>query len=174
VLVIGTHRAATPGGHVLGSRSVQIASITPATLVVVPAEFQGAGPVVVGVSLREPGGPAVVRGAHEAARAGSPLVIVTAPGDTGSRPDLAELARTRLAEAERLARGAEPGIDVSTDLSAEEPSRALLNPEYEASLIVLGPSRTYGMGVSPIGTVTQSVLLNTRCPVLVSRFTEGI
>jgi nucleotide-binding universal stress UspA family protein len=175
VLVIGTQRDATPGGHVLGSRSVQIASITPATLVVVPSEYRaGTGPVVAGVSLREPGGPAIVRGAREAALAGRPLVIVASTGGSEGLPHVEDLARTRLSEAETLARSTEPGITVSTDLSAEEPSRALLDPARGADLVVLGPSRTYGMGVSPIGTVTQSVLLNTTCPVLVSRFTEGL
>jgi nucleotide-binding universal stress UspA family protein len=174
VLVIGTHRGMPAGGHVLGSRSVQIASITPATLVVVPSQQQfPTGPVVVGVSLREPGGPAVVRGAHEAVRGGLPVVLVASTGGSEGS-DAEDLARVRLSEAKELALKTEPTLAVSTELSSEEPSRALLSPAYEASLIVLGPSRTFGMGVSPIGTVTQSVLLNTYCPVLVSRYTEGL
>jgi nucleotide-binding universal stress UspA family protein len=175
VLVIGTHRGTSARDHVLGSRSVQIASITPATLVVVPAAPHFAtGPVVVGVGLREPDGPAVVRGAHEAGRAGLPLVLVVATGGTERVPERGKLARARLTEAENTAREIAAGVEIATHLSTDEPSRALLNSGFSASLVVLGPSRTFGMGVSPIGTVTQSVLLNTYCPVLITRFTEGL
>jgi nucleotide-binding universal stress UspA family protein len=172
VLAIGTHRETPFAGHVLGSRSVQIASITQANLAVVPTRrYSAAGPVVVGVGVREPAGPPVLRGAHEAARSGLPLVLVLSTGgfERLARPGL---ANAYLAEAERLAKENEASIEITTRVSPDDPSHALLNAAYEASLLVLGPSRTLGTNASPIGTVTQSVLLNARCPILITRYTD--
>jgi nucleotide-binding universal stress UspA family protein len=174
MLVIGTHRSAPSNGHVVGSRSVQVASITPATLAVIPTrEGHPSGPVVVGIGVREPTGPAVVWGAREAAATGHTLLIVHAmPRAEGTtRAVHPELAAINLNEAKRLAMEIEPGIEISTRLSTDEPGQALLAAAYDASVLVVGPSRTYGTGASPIGTVTQSVLLNTHCPVIVTRYT---
>jgi nucleotide-binding universal stress UspA family protein len=173
MLVLGTHRSAPSSGPVIGSRSVQVASITPATLAVIPDRRPNPdGPVVVGVGMREPAGPAVVWAAHEAAATDRPLLLVHGLGsaDRPAGTPHPELAAINLREAKRLATEIEPDIDVSTRLSPEHAAQALLAAAYDASMLVVGPSRTYGTGASPIGTVTQSVLLNTHCPVIVTRY----
>jgi nucleotide-binding universal stress UspA family protein len=173
MLVLGTHRSSPSNGAVIGSRSVQVASITPATLAVIPdRKWNPTGPVVVGIGMREPAGPAVVWAAHEAAATGRPLLLVHGLGSTGRPTGVPhpELAAINLREAKRLAREIEPELDVSTRLSPEGAAQALLGAAYESSMLVVGPSRTYGTGASPIGTVTQSVLLNTHCPVVVTRY----
>ncbi len=177
MLVLGTHRSNTSNGRVLGSRSVQVASITPATLAVIPDRPGNPhGPVVVGVGIREPAGPAVSWGAHEAAVTGLPLLLVHGLDSVDSRPAGSphpELAAINLSEAKKLAREIEPRVEVSTRLSPDGPAQALLAAAYDASVLVVGPSRTFGTGASPIGTVTQSVLLNTHCPVLVTRYSAA-
>lgn len=173
MLVLGTHRSDPARGAVLGSRSVQVASITPATLAVIPDRRQNpGGPVVVGVGMREPAGPAVLWAAREAAATRLPLLLVHGIGSR-ERPAGAphpELAAINLNEAKKLALEIEPEIAVSTRLSPDPAGQALLAAAYEASMLVVGPSRTFGTGASPIGTVTQSVLLNTHCPVIVTRY----
>ncbi|MFC0678725.1 universal stress protein [Lysobacter korlensis] len=176
MLVLGTHRSSSSDGRVLGSRSVQVASITPATLAVIPDRRRNpAGPVVVGVGMREPAGPAVVWAAHEAAATKLPLLLVHGMGSAERRAGAPhpELAAINLSEAKKLALEIEPGATVSTRLSPDGAAQALLAAAYEASTLVVGPSRTFGTGASPIGTVTQSVLLNTHCPVLVTRYSAG-
>jgi nucleotide-binding universal stress UspA family protein len=172
MLVLGTHRSPSDGRGT-GSRSVQVASITPAMLAVIPdGRWNPLGPVVVGIGMREPAGPAVVWAAHEAAASDLPLLLVHGLGDADRPPGTPhpELAAINLREAERLAREIEPGLDVSTRLSPENAAQALLDAGQNASMLVVGPSRTYGTDASPIGTVTQSVLLSTRCPVVVTRY----
>jgi nucleotide-binding universal stress UspA family protein len=174
MLVLGTHRSDGSTVTVLGSRSVQVASITPATLAVIPDRAHTpTGPVVVGVGMREPAGPAVLWAAREAASTGHPLLLVHGMGSAERRPGAPhpELAAINLSEARRLALEIEPALSVTTRLSPDSGDQALLGAAYEASMLVVGPSRTFGTGASPIGTVTQSVLLNTHCPVIVTRYT---
>jgi nucleotide-binding universal stress UspA family protein len=176
MLVLGTHRSGTSDGRVLGSRSVQVASITPATLAVIPDRHRNpSGPVVVGVGIREPAGPAVVWAAHEAAATGMPLLLVHGMGSTDlpSGAPHPELAAINLSEARRLALEIDPHVTVTTRLAPDGAAQALLAAAYEASMLVVGPSRTFGTGASPVGTVTQSVLLNTHCPVIVTRYSAA-
>lgn len=177
VLVIGTHRAGPSAGTVLGSRSVQVASITPALLAVIPAvPVDESGPVVAGVSMRERGGSAVLHAAAEAAASGRDLLLVLAavPAEPGKLGDAhTALAHTALAEAKAVAVEVHPGLTVSTEFVTADPAEALLDAaSRHASMVVLGPSRTFGSTGSPIGTVTQSMLLNAPCPVLVTRYSS--
>lgn len=64
-----------------------------------------------------------------------------------------------------------PNIDISTEISTGSPERAVLvaAEEWRADLIVIGPHGRGFWGRTLLGSVTDSLVHNAHCSVLVAR-----
>ncbi|AGL16921.1 universal stress protein [Actinoplanes sp. N902-109] len=136
-------------------------------------------PVVAATDGSELSLPAVRWAAAEARRRGAPLEVVHAYDrewlevhlDDGSRyldaaEELAAAAATTGADE---ARRTEPGVPVSTRTLLGRPVPALVAATEEAGLLVLGSRGHGGFAGLLLGSVSQRVATQARCPVVVVR-----
>ncbi|MBW0098842.1 hypothetical protein I4I73_22895, partial [Pseudonocardia sp. KRD-184] len=109
-------------------------------------------PVVVALDATpDAAEPAVRRAAREAAhRRASLQVLVPAGGDPDGR-------RTALVRALATARRAAPGVEVTTQLSDEQPGRALRMAAAEAALLVVAAASEH----------VDDLVVSAHCPLLV-------
>lgn len=118
--------------------------------------------VVVAYSPDEYGEAALEAGAEEAGRRGVPLVVVNATrGDAYVDPHFADAdtvtrLRERLGEVEVLQ-------EVVSDVGGEVVRVA---EERDAELVVVGIRHRSPVGKALMGSVSQRILLDARCPVL--------
>ncbi|MCX4553495.1 MULTISPECIES: universal stress protein [unclassified Streptomyces] len=136
-------------------------------------------PVVVGVDGSQGSLQAVDWGAAEAERSGRTLRVVHAslwehyegvrPGISADRPSEQVFAENLVAAAQERATRLAPGIEVSTDVRAEEPVSALLEEGTEAALLVLGPRGHGPIAGMLLGSVSLAVAARAHCPVVVTR-----
>ena len=172
LLVVGTHKTGFLHGRVLGSRSVTVAALAPCSVMVVPTGQSAARRgVVAGVVWAEGPQLGVASAAREAARLDEPLTLVHAsPAREGLAAD-SEHARERqrelLRRASEIAQTLAPHVSVHTRVSSRRPADALLEASYNATMLVLEPSRDGTRDV--VGSTTHDVLMNINAPVLVSR-----
>jgi nucleotide-binding universal stress UspA family protein len=138
------------------------------------------GPVVVGVDGSPSSLTAVEVAAREAALRGVGLRLVHAFGwpaaqvptgtpwnPTGS--GLRELIDGTLTEAERRARRAAPGIEVSRDVVVGEPVTVLEIESRTAPLVVVGSRGLSRFGSLLLGSTAGHLAAHATCPVLVVR-----
>ncbi|WP_442542548.1 universal stress protein [Arthrobacter sp. KN11-1C] len=164
MVVVGTDRRPGNHGEGFGSVSFQIAVISHCAVAIVPAPstLESFG-VVVGVDGSRDSEIAVECAAGEAQRMRQELVIVHAGSGPGPAGDTILSASVE-------------GLDARhSDLAVREildrerqPVEALLDASAHARLLVLGCKGRGGARVL-VGSVAQHVLLNVRCPTLITR-----
>ncbi|WP_328327618.1 universal stress protein [Streptomyces sp. NBC_01020] len=136
-------------------------------------------PVVVGVDGSKGSLQAVDWAAAEAERSNRALRIVHAslwehyegirPEISADRPSEQVFAENLVATAQKRATHLAPGIEVSTEVRAEEAVSALLEEGTEAALLVLGPRGHGPIAAMLLGSVSLAVAARARCPVVVTR-----
>ena len=156
VLVVGTHKTGSLSGHVLGSRSVQIAAAAGCTVAAVPeSTTDSRSGVVVGVDRFEGSTSAVIRGAQEARRLGHELILVHAPSTLRAEPgarDCRDPRRVRESPAGAPAAG-----------------RGSARCRQRSCHTVLGVSHPRPVTQSVIDSVIHDVLMKINVPVLIAR-----
>lgn len=171
VLVMGTNKTGWLRGRVVGARSVLVASLSRASVAVIPElDLTRRDSVVVGVKRSDAAAPALALAAREARHLGTGLLALHAaplePG--GPEAPGAEGRGDVLAEALALAE-LDPGLDVETQVVHRAPVDALLAAARQASLLVLGTARDSSHLDSVAGPVAHDVLMNINAPVLIAR-----
>lgn len=136
------------------------------------------GTITVGLDGTDHSVAAADWAAHEAARRGSALRLVHAwvwrPTDTayvGDRAAEERMVRTMLSDAKAHVAKAHPGLNISTELSVDDPVPTLVAEAARAEMLVLG-SRGYGtLAGYLVGSVSLHVLRRTTRPVVMVRGT---
>lgn len=164
LLVVGTHKTGFLHGRVLGSRSVQVATVANCDVAVIPqVDLRFRSGVVAGID-RIATADAIARfAADEAAARGEELSLIEAASAGTTAADSGPLAA-----AGHAARDQHDHLVIRSRLSTRAPAEALLDAARDKALLVLGP----GSGRpdrSPIGWVLHDVLLNVNAPVIVAR-----
>ena len=166
LVVIGTHKAGSFHGHALGSRSLQLAAMSPVPTAVVPVSAsRGRSGVAVGVGTAPGWLEPIEFAMREATRLGEPLLLFRS--DRGDRADA-----TTDEEVMRLV-GELPGITevaggVSLRRSTSPSGEALAAASRRAVLTVTGrPTERGARGYRPLGRTNSDLLMNTGGPVIV-------
>jgi nucleotide-binding universal stress UspA family protein len=165
VLVVGSDKTGYARGRLYGVRSVQLASLVPGPLVVVPsADLRLRDGVVVALDGTATSDALARAGAEEASAAGSRVSIVHAvPQDGGA--DARHRGDEALHRALEVAHEVDPGLEVTRHLTSRRPAEAILNLARDRALLVIGRSRrTPAPG---IGGTLHEVLLNANVPVMI-------
>ncbi|WP_207455806.1 universal stress protein [Herbiconiux sp. SYSU D00978] len=171
VLVMGTNKTGWLRGRVVGARSVLVASLSRASVAVIPElDLKRRDAVVVGVKHSDAAAPALALAAREARHLGTGLLALhAAPLEPGGPETPGSEGRGDvLAEALALA-ALDPGLVVETQVVHRAPVDALLGAARQASLLVLGTSRDASHLDSVAGPVAHDVLMNINAPVLIAR-----
>lgn len=181
LIVLGDHTGNKASSAFFGSRSVKIAAVSHVPVVVVPhIEDKPTKGVVVGVDGSEASQAAINYAAEEASRLGVELVAVYAwmPPLT---PGLEQLWSEELLEAqqsaaeEALAIGTAglanryPDLKIRREIVQAPPIGALIGEAKGASLLVVGSRGRGGFSRLLLGSVSQGVLTDLPCPVVVTR-----
>lgn len=181
LVVLGDHTGSRVSGAFFGSRSVKIAAVSHAPVVVVPViEEKPTKGVVVGVDGSDASQAAIQYAAEEASRLGVELVAVYAwmPPLT---PGLEQLWSEELLEAQQSAAeealaigtaglaGRYPDLKIRREIVQAPPIGALLGEANGASLLVVGSRGRGGFSRLLLGSVSQGVLSDLPCPVVVTR-----
>jgi nucleotide-binding universal stress UspA family protein len=165
LVAVGTHKVGYFHGHALGSRSLQLAAVSPTPTVVVPVtSWRGRAGVAVGAAEGTDSDEAIRFAAREAKRLGEPLVIVHADGDD-ERPAPAERAAS-------LAAAIHPDLGIEVRSSTDPASGVLIGSSRRAVLTVTG-RRASERGFLPLGRTNSDLLMNLAGPVLVVPATES-
>ncbi|SER62841.1 Nucleotide-binding universal stress protein, UspA family [Streptomyces sp. yr375] len=136
-------------------------------------------PIVVGVDGSEPSLRAVDWAADEAALREVPLRLVyaslwehyegTSIAEDLAKPDDQVMAEDIVDNAARRARRRHPDLDVSIEVSAEEPEYALVRESRSASMLVTGTRGRSGIAEALLGSVSLVVAGHAQCPMVVVR-----
>lgn len=159
LLVVGTTVSRPADDHVLGSRSVQIASISRGTVAVVPPLLgDHRSGVVVGIETVADLPALLVLGLRESHLVGEPLVLIhcSSRGGRNSASVLSAIDEALTAVDD----------DVRVIHLRCDPAEGLVGTAAHASLLVLGRSRTPDL--NPLGTTCHRVLSRARSPVLIA------
>lgn len=182
--VVGSGPVSRLTGHLVGSRSYQVAAAAHCPVVVVPAlPSPQADDVVAGVDGSPASIEVVALAAAEADRLGEELRVVHAWTDPAYLSDGYLLAgftarvreEERIVLAESVAGTAEryPGLLVDEALVEGPPGDVLLSEARNAKLVVVGSRGRTGIARLLLGSVSHEVVLGARCPVLVARNIEA-
>lgn len=186
LIVLGDHTGNKTAGAFFGSRSVKIAAVSKAPVVVIPSTPQGdtvkalQRGVVVGIDGSDAAQSALAFAAEEASRLGEDLTAVYAwmPPIT---PGMEQLWSEELLESQQSA--AEEAIAIATaglasrypdltivrEVVQAPPIAALQSAAEGAKLLVVGIRGRGGFARLLLGSVSQGVLTNPPCPVVVTR-----
>lgn len=177
LLVVGNRGHGGFAGLLIGSVGVSVAAHADCPVVVVPAESDPLGPVVVGVGAA-PCDAVLGFAFEQAASRGRPLVAVHAWNDAGLDPFLVPYVDWSAVIAEEEAGlqaaldpwvGKFPEVDVRTVVAHDGAARTLVLEAEGAALVVVG-SRGRGVVRGPLlGSVSQTVLHHASCPVALVR-----
>jgi nucleotide-binding universal stress UspA family protein len=165
ILVVGTHKTGFLHGRVLGSRTVQIASVASCSVAVVPVvDLRFRQGVVVGIDRLDTAAEVGRVAAIEAAEHGYELTCIqSVPSGTST-----DRTNSALAVAVDAARAACPELVIRSRITTRPAAEALLDAARDKALLVLGPGSASDQR-PPIGSVLHTVLLNENAPVLVLR-----
>jgi nucleotide-binding universal stress UspA family protein len=160
LVVVGTHKVGYFHGHALGSRSLQLASVSIAPSAVVPVtSWRGRSGVAVGVADGVDSDDAVRFAAREASRLGEPLVLLRAADDDAARSGIGDRAASLVA-------AVHPEVAVEVRSTADPASGALIGISRRAVLTVTG-RRVPRSGFLPLGRTNTDLLMNLAGPVVV-------
>lgn len=160
-VVIGTHKTGSFHGRAVGSRSLQLAAMTPVPTVVVPStSMTGRSGVVVGLG-DAPGWDAPIGvAAAEAARLGQPLTVL--------RSDLGPLRDDLGLDGVLSSRLVPNDVELSLHRSPLPAGEALATASRRAMLTVSGrPTAPGASGYRPLGRANSELLLNQAGPVMI-------
>lgn len=181
LVVLGDHTGSKLAGAFFGSRSVKIAAVSHAPVAVIPyTDTPPTKGVVVGVDGSESAQHAIHYAAEEASRLGVDLTAVYAwmPPLT---PGLEQLWSEELLEAQRSSAeealaiatsglaGRYPDVEVHRVIVQAPPIGALLTEAAGATLLVVGSRGRGSFSRLLLGSVTQGVLSDLPCPVVVTK-----
>jgi nucleotide-binding universal stress UspA family protein len=178
LVVLGDRGHGGVVGLLAGSVAVALAARGACPVVVVRGSTPAEGPVVVGVD-GSPVSEGAVEVAFEAAavrgvslvavHAWSDLLTNPGPYPTPDRVALEQQGRAELAE--RLAGwgGKYPDVPVRRVVVPAGPARALVEQSVAAQLVVLGSHGRGGLGALLLGSVSNTVLHRSGCPVMIVR-----
>jgi nucleotide-binding universal stress UspA family protein len=164
-IVVGSHKTGFLRGFSFGSRSLQLASVAAAPVIVVPGTGDpSASGVVVGIDESADGLAALDFAVRHASESGQELVVTrcvpASRGDGRRHVDPDEVfATSALDRARRRVSELAPDLRVRSRVVHGTPAQALVRASTHASLVVLGRSQGTE-STSPIGRVTHDVLLN--------------
>jgi nucleotide-binding universal stress UspA family protein len=183
LIVLGDHTGSRVAGAFFGSRSVKIAAVSAAPIVVVPHDYtRGTSGVVVGVDGSDAAQAAIHYAAEEASRLQVGLTAVYAwmppltPGlEQLWSEELLEAQQSTAEEALAIATAglAEryPDVEVHRKVVQAPPIGALAADAAGATLLVVGSRGRGNFARLLLGSVSQGVLSNPPCPVVVTKAT---
>jgi nucleotide-binding universal stress UspA family protein len=166
LVAIGTHKSGSFHGHALGSRSLQLAAMSPVPTAVIPhADPRGRSGVAVGVGV-VPGWMEPVRFAvREASRLDEPLLLIRSER-AGLADPMTDEAVMRLVT--ELPEAAECSAGISLRRSTSPAGEALAAVSRRAVVTVSGRPTEHGArGFRPLGRTNSDLLMNTGGPVVV-------
>jgi nucleotide-binding universal stress UspA family protein len=164
LVVVGTDRGPGTEGRGFGCVSFQVAVTSRCPVAVIPqrAPEHGSG-VVVGVDGSPDAARALELAAGEARRLKEELVIVHAPGpESGDGTDDVSSDSVKCVNLHFP----DLAVRVSVD-PGRTPAEALTEASLGARLLVIGRKGRGGLSVL-VGSVAQHILLNLRCPTILS------
>lgn len=181
LIVVGDHTGSKISGAFFGSRSVKIAAVSSAPVVVVPQSYSEQKPgVVVGVDGSDAAQAAIRYAAEEASRLHVDLTAVYAwmpPLTPGLEQLWSEelLAAQQSTAEEALAIATAglaerfPDVEVHRRVVQAPPIGALTAEASGATLLVVGSRGRGNFARLLLGSVSQGVLSNLPCPVVVTK-----
>lgn len=184
LLVLGDRGLGSISGLIVGSVAVHATAHAHCPVLVVRGAVTPSGPIVVGVDGSEASELAVAFGYEEAARRGAPLnaVIVWNESDPAgahqwrSAESAAELfeseARRTLSESLAGWREKFPEVEVRPEAVRGHPRQILVERSNTAQLVVAGARGRDTFKGLLLGSVSQSLVYHSGCPVAVVRGIE--
>ena len=184
LLVLGDRGLGSVSGLIVGSVAVHASAHAHCPVLVVRGTVTPSGPIVVGVDGSESSELAVGFAYEEAARRGAPLSAVMAWHESDpagahqwrSADDAAELfeAEARRVLSESLAGWREkfPEVDVRPEAVHGHPRQVLVERSHIAQLVVAGARGRDTFKGLLLGSVSQSLVYHSGCPVAVVRGIE--
>ncbi len=172
IVVVGSRGLTGLSGLMLGSVSRRVATFASSPVVVVHGRWRPSGGyipghVVVGVDGSSASADALAFAGTEAGLRDVPLTAVCAladaPGDLGSAGRIGE-------DYERIVTAWEkdhPEVEVHRQITGQSARAALLDAAHDAQLLVVGRRGRGGLPHMMLGTVTETLLSHTPCPVAV-------
>lgn len=193
LLVVGVggrddgHRIGSVAAHLAAHGRCPVAVVRPVPHVPLPedsADPRSTRPVVVGVD----GSRQSIEAAHVAAAAAvsrevplelvhahptvaDPLGVIVPPLSTSDEADPARHAALRMADA---LRAEHPGLELTTTLVDDDPTRALAEASHHAQLLVVGSRGVGAFRGMLIGAVSAHVVRAAACTVLVVRGADDV
>jgi nucleotide-binding universal stress UspA family protein len=172
VLVVGSRSLGGLSGLMLGSVSLQVAALAASPVVVVRGRWQPTGGyvpghIVAGIDGSEASVDVLEFAGTEAALRHVPLTAVCALADALGELSAAEQIGE---DFERIVTKWEkdhPEVELHRQITGQSARAALLDATYDAQLLVLGRRGRGGLPHMMLGTVTQTLLSHTPCPVAV-------
>jgi nucleotide-binding universal stress UspA family protein len=165
IVVVGSDKTGYAHGRLFGVRSIQLASLVPGVLVVVPAaDLRFRTGVLVALDGTVESSRLARAGAEEAATRSCTVSLVhsVALDATSERRRHGEKV---LQDAFEAARSVDPGREISRHLANRRPAEAILNLARDRALLVVGRSRR--ITASGVGGTLHEVLMNANVPVMV-------
>ncbi|MEV4143814.1 universal stress protein [Amycolatopsis sp. NPDC049691] len=171
LVVLGSHGLGGLRGALIGSVALRVAAGAFCPVVVVPEDRPGrTGPIVVGVDPSGSSEHALRFAIEEAAAMRAPVRVVHAWHDGLLVPD-ADIGSTEQRELEaHLASWARkyPALDITAQAVRDRiASRALLNADPDARLIVVGTRGRGPVAGGVLGSTGNALLAHAACPVVV-------
>lgn len=184
-LVIGNRGLGGFAGLLLGSVAMQLTAHAPVPVLVARGQVAADGPVVVGVDGSSHSRRALAAAFVEAAVRQTTLLAVSAwygrPAlDTQDKlplvydaEDVSRVVAQQLADVLAPVRAQHPDVPVRSEVRRARPAKALLEVATGAQLLVVGARGRGGFTGLLLGSVSQSMLSHSPCPVLVTRKASG-
>ena len=172
IVVVGSRGLGGLAGLMLGSVSLQVATLAFSPVVVVRGRWRAMGGyapghIVVGIDGSAASTDALTFAGTEAALRNVPLTAVCAladsPGELGAAQHIGE-------DFERLVTDWEkehPEVELHRQITCRSARTALLDAAQDAQLLVVGRRGRGGLPRMLLGTVTETLLSHTPCPVAV-------
>lgn len=180
-VVVGSRGLGGFTGLLVGSTAAMLAHHARCPVVVVRAEGDPSGPVVVGIDGSETSERALSFAFDAASRAGAPLLALHTWSDVGipqpwaPRPRLVNWQAVEEDEyrvlAERLAGWREkyPDVTVERVVALDRPAHRLLEAGRQARLLVVGSHGRGGFAGMLLGSVSRVLVYHAPCPLAVVR-----
>jgi nucleotide-binding universal stress UspA family protein len=184
LLVLGDRGLGGFAGLLLGSVAEQVSAHAHCPVMIVRGEDRTTGPLIVGVDGSPSSAAAVSFAAAEAVRRGASLVLahawtlpmaVSLAGMVPMAYDVDEFRRAARADLDRAvadARRGHPRLPVDPRLIEGPAPAMLIDLSRQAQLVVTGTRGRGGFTGLLLGSVSQAVLNQADCPVVVVRATD--